>query len=91
MTKIIEIMPDDMPNWMQEAIDEGQLITKVMEVLADAHADKQELVDKLKRIRREIGLLETQDTSPDEDKGFESCQRQALNCFEDWSEDKGEL
>ena len=36
MDNITEIIPDDMPQWMKDAMDEGQLFNKVCERIKEA-------------------------------------------------------
>ena len=45
MTKIIEIIPDDLPEWAIEAMAEGQLFTVTFEKIMALEAE----IDRLKK------------------------------------------
>lgn len=40
MAAITEIIPDDMPQWMKDAMDEGQLFKRVCERMKEMEATK---------------------------------------------------
>jgi hypothetical protein len=56
-TNIIEIMPDDMPNWMQEAMEAGQLAKICIEknkTKKDYIIEQSNIIRKLRREKTEL-------------------------------------
>jgi len=58
MSHVTEIIPNDIPDWMQEAMDEGQLFNRCKEKMADyeeelskLRSDKEELEKDAARYR----------------------------------------
>ena len=48
---MVEIIPDDMPSWMKEAMDDGQLFNKVIERVAVLEADNAALTRLCKQMK----------------------------------------
>ena len=48
MTHITEIIPEDMPEWMKEAFDEGQFFARVIERFEIMEADSEEAREQLR-------------------------------------------
>jgi len=50
MTDITEIIPDDMPAWMKEAMDEGQLFNKTIAKVKEMDYQLEDMTELLKEI-----------------------------------------
>jgi len=44
-TKIVEMIPDNMPEWMKEAMDDGQLFNRVIKRVALLESALQEIIE----------------------------------------------
>jgi len=58
-TKIVEMIPKNMPGWMKQAMDEGQLFGAVINHVADLEADNAALTRICKQMlnNRNVDLI----------------------------------
>jgi len=56
-TKIIEIMPDNLPDWVYQDIKDGQLLSRLVERLEDKEKLITDQVLEILRLRAELDNL----------------------------------